>query len=112
MRQIEDELRPDPWKPIRTSAIALPALAEREAATERAWASNKAVELAHKWCAAHTALNLGSSTFSEAEEQRLQNCLTKYSLSASLFQQEAALYAKRIQELEARGASRFDSLNH
>ena len=112
MRQFTDEFRPNPFESIRTRAIADPDMTDNDEQIFKVWFRNKNVEMAHKWCVPQSNINLSSSKFSDAENQRLQNCLGKYHAAQLVFEEERNLFARRIQELEERGISRFANLNH
>ena len=110
MRQIGQELAPDPRKPIVTEAIGGADLSNpvnSAAYSQFTW--NKFAEMSHKFCS--RGLNLSSGKYGEAEQQRFQTCLGKYQESFNIFKQEQNIHFSAIQALEEAGGDRFAKLN-
>ena len=112
MRQIKDEFRPNPYKAFGTAAVEAPQLTPVEAKDHNAWLRNTFSERAHKFCTVNSDFNLSNASVSEAETQRFQNCLTKYSASFNVFTSEKQHFKQRCADLAASGDDKFASLNY
>ena len=110
MRQIGSDLAPDPRKPIVTEAIGSPDLSDPvNSAAYKQFTWNKFAEMSHKFCS--RGLNMSSGKFGEAEQQRFQTCLNKYSEALSIFKQEQGVHFSAMEALEQAGGDRFAHLN-
>ena len=110
MRQIGSDLAADPREPIAFVQGEYADLSnEATAAAYRQYTWNKFTEMSHKYCSA--SLNFASGDMSEIESQRFKTCLSKYSQSFALYQQEEGVHHSAIAAIEEQGGDRFAKFN-
>ena len=110
MRQIGDDLRIDPHAPIVHEAVPAADLnnpANASAFAQFTW--NKFAEMSHSFCT--SGLDFKAGGMSDAESKRFQTCLSKYSETFKIFQQEQGAHYAALAAIEKAGGDKFAKFN-
>ena len=98
MRQIGDDFRPDPFKPVKLSNIEQPTMSAQDLAQWRQYTRNQFLEHSYKYCSDKSGLTAKiDGTISEGMQQAFNRCLTKYKGTFGLLIEEQDIYQKNIQ---------------
>ena len=110
MRQIGDDYRRDPFKPMTTGVISPPeALSAAQEAELSQYQRNQFLKFAYDNCGAQFEKN--NRSLSAEDKATFNNCIAKFQSSVSIFNQEKDIFNMRIQEIQKSGGDIFGNLN-
>ena len=110
MRQIGDDLRRDPHKPLVTKEAPQADLSNPGNARDFAhFTWNKFAEMSHQFCS--TGLDFKNGKMDDAETKRFQTCLSKYSQTFKIFQEEQGAHFAALAAIDNAGGDRFAKFN-
>ena len=111
MRQIGEEFKVDPHKPIGAEAVPEPQLPESFKKDHLRWLTNLVTMRQHKYCSA-LCINFTSSTnLGDMEKTCMQNCFTKYNQALESYAIERSFFQEGLEDLKAQGKDHYASRN-
>ena len=110
MRQIGDDFKADPFKPMITKPVEAPSnLSQQQLASLQQYQRNSFLKYAYDHCGKQTERN--NMAMSAGDKETFNQCVNKFRQAVLIFNEEKSIFVSRLDEIKASGGDIYSGLN-